>query len=82
MRISRDASQAVIDLANQRSLEVAMQSELTIADLVERLAVTQGDSPFLIFEEQRISYAEVNQRAEIVAAWERDIRAAGGMPIR
>jgi fatty-acyl-CoA synthase len=63
-RLSRDESQAIIDLANQRSLEVAMQAERTIADLVEDLAASQPDALFLVFEEQRVSYAQVNERAE------------------
>ena len=64
MRLTRDESQAIIDLANQRSLEVALQMDFTIADRVEELAASQADATFLIFEEQRISYGAVNHAAE------------------
>jgi fatty-acyl-CoA synthase len=67
MRLTRDQSQAVIDRVNQRSLEVAMQTEFTIADRVEELAASQPGATFLIFEEQRISYSEVNAAAEVYA---------------
>jgi fatty-acyl-CoA synthase len=64
MGITAEQYQAIIDTTNAASLAVAKQPHITIADLIEHWASTQPDAVFLYFEEQLISYDEVNQRAE------------------
>ena len=62
--MSRDEYQLVIDRTNQASMEVAMRVDFTIADRVEELAREQPGKTFLVYEEQSISYGEVNRIAD------------------
>ena len=64
MGITAEQYQAIIDTTNAASLAVAKQPHITIADRIEHWASTQPDAVFLYFEEQVISYGDVNQRAE------------------
>ncbi|MEH6551543.1 MAG: long-chain-acyl-CoA synthetase [Pseudomonadales bacterium] len=63
MKLTRDENQAVIDLTNQYSMEVAMAADVTIADHIEKWALLQPDKTFVIYNEQVISYHQVNERA-------------------
>ena len=64
MGISAEQYQTVIDKTNAASMEVAKQPHITIADRIEHWASVQPDAVFLYFEQQVISYGEVNQQAE------------------
>jgi fatty-acyl-CoA synthase len=64
MGISAEQYQAVIDKTNAASIAVAKQPHITIADRIEHWANVQPDAVFLYFEQQVISYGEVNQQAE------------------
>ncbi len=64
MGMSRDEYQAVMDGINQRSMEIFMRSDFTIADRLEELAATQGDKPLLLWGDSEISYAQMNARAD------------------
>ncbi len=63
MGMTRDEYQTVIDNANQASFEVAMQKDVTIADRFEMLAESQPDKIFLIYDDVKFSYGEVDARA-------------------
>jgi fatty-acyl-CoA synthase len=64
MSMTRDGYQAVIDRSNEASMQVALHFDFTIADRVEDLAASQPDDAFLIHEGERITYSDVNTRAE------------------
>ena len=67
MSLTPEAYQAMIDRANQASMAVAAERDITIADCFEVLVAQQGDTPFVIFEGRQYSYAEVDSRAAEIA---------------
>lgn len=44
-------------------------SELTLADLIERQVAKRGDHPFVLYEDRSLSYREYNEIANRVAHW-------------
>ncbi len=44
---------------------------LTIADRIEAQAARRGEHPFMLFEDRRVSYREMNQQANQLAHWAR-----------
>ncbi len=64
MGITAEQYQSIIDTTNAASIEVAKQPHITIADRIEHWASVQPNAVFLYFEQQVISYGDVNRRAE------------------
>ena len=73
MGITAEQYQSIIDTTNAASIEVAKQPHITIADRIEHWASVQPNAVFLYFEQQVISYGDVNRRAEdyarLAKAW-------------
>ena len=44
-------------------------SPYTMADVLEAKAAEYGDRPFVLFEDRRVSYREINEEANRVAHW-------------
>lgn len=65
--VSRDETQAKLDIRSRAAAEVKPSALYTLADRVEEQAARQGDKDFLIYGDERYSYAEVNARANQVA---------------
>lgn len=63
MTISREETQARIDLVASGAMQQTPEQHYTIADRFEELAQKIPDNVFLIDEQRRITYAEVNRDA-------------------
>lgn len=64
---SREESMQRLMRGYQRVAGFARDMPYTVADRLEERAVDAGDEAFILFEEQRISFAEMNARANRVA---------------
>ena len=67
MVISREATQAKLDLRSAAAARFKPKEEYTIADRLEAKVAEQGARPFLICGERVLSYDEVNARSNQVA---------------
>ncbi|UTW12308.1 long-chain-acyl-CoA synthetase [Marinobacterium rhizophilum] len=65
--VSREETQQRLDRRAQAAGLIKPQDHYTLADRLEEKAARQGEHTFLIYGEQRFSYAEVNARANQVA---------------
>jgi fatty-acyl-CoA synthase len=65
--VSRDETQAKLDVRSRASMQIKPADLYTLADRVEAQAASLGQRDFLIYGEQRFSYAEVDARANQVA---------------
>lgn len=61
--VSRDETQAKLDRRAQSSARIKPRDLYTIADRIEAQARAQGARPFLVYGDERYSYAEVDARA-------------------
>jgi fatty-acyl-CoA synthase len=64
---SREESMVRLMRGYTRVAKFARDLPYTTADRLEERAIDAGDRPFILFEEQSISYAEMNARANRVA---------------
>jgi enamine deaminase RidA (YjgF/YER057c/UK114 family) len=69
MIIDRIASMLRMVTLIRRTLRHKPTSPYTVGDLIEERATAHGQRPFLLFEERRISYSDVNAAANRVAHW-------------
>lgn len=67
MVVPRAETQAMLDLRSQATMQIRPRDLYTLADRLEAQARRLGDHTFLIYGEQRFSYAEVDARANQVA---------------
>lgn len=65
--VSREQTQALLDLRSAASAQIKPRDLYTLADRLEAQADRQGERPFLIDGEQVLSYAEVDRLADQVA---------------
>lgn len=65
--VPREVTQARLDRRAAASALIKPGDLYTLADRVEEMARRQGERPFLLYSEQRFSYAEVDARANQVA---------------
>ena len=77
--VPRELTQARLDRRAAASALIKPADLYTLADRVEEMARSQGERPFLLYGDQRFSYAEVDARANQVAhaAFARGLQAAG-----
>ncbi|MBP8232762.1 long-chain-acyl-CoA synthetase [Rhizorhabdus sp.] len=64
---SREESMARLMRGYQRVAGFARDMDYSVADRLEERAVDAADTPFILFEDQSISFAEMNRRANRVA---------------
>ena len=65
--VSRDETQAKLDLRSRAAMQIKPGDHYTLADRFEEKVASHGDRVFLVYGEQRLSYAEVDARANQVA---------------
>jgi fatty-acyl-CoA synthase len=65
--VPRELTQARLDRRAAASALIKPADLYTLADRVEEMARRQGERPFLLYGDQRFSYAEVDARANQVA---------------
>lgn len=65
--VSREQTQAMLDRRAVASGQIKPADRNTIADRVEEQAKRFAERPFIIYHEQRLSYAEVDARANQLA---------------
>ena len=65
--VSREQTQAMLDRRAVASGQIKPADRNTIADRVEEQAKRFAERPFIIYDEQRLSYAEVDARANQLA---------------
>lgn len=65
--VSREQTQAMLDRRAAASAQIKPADRLTIADRVEEQARRFAQRPFIIYAGQRLSYAEVDARANQLA---------------
>ncbi|GAA0796005.1 long-chain-acyl-CoA synthetase [Marinobacterium sediminicola] len=65
--VPREETQRKLDRRSQAAALIKPADRYTIADRVEQQAETLGDHPFIIYGDTRLSYAELNARANQVA---------------
>lgn len=65
--VPRELTQARLDRRAAASALIKPADLYTLADRVEEMARSQGERPFLLYGDQRFSYAEVDARANQVA---------------
>lgn len=72
--VSREHTQALLDLRAEASAQIKPRDLYTLADRLEAQAIRHGERPFLIAGDQVLSYAEVDSQANQMA---HRARAAG-----
>ncbi|HQZ04153.1 MAG TPA: AMP-binding protein, partial [Thauera sp.] len=65
--VSRDETQAKLDVRSRAAVQVKPGDLYTVADRIEEKAVSHAGNDFIIYGDQRFSYAEVDARANQVA---------------
>ena len=65
--IPRDETQAKLDVRSRAAMQIKPSDLYTVADRVEEKAASHGGHDFIIYGDQRFSYAEVDARANQVA---------------
>lgn len=65
--VPREHTQALLDLRSAAAGLIKPRDLYTLADRLEQQAQEQGERPFLIYREQRLSYREVDARANQMA---------------
>ena len=61
--VTREQTQARMDIISAGMMKHTPEQSYTVADRLEARAAQAGDSPFLIWNEQVLSYGEVNAQA-------------------
>jgi fatty-acyl-CoA synthase len=74
MLTPREATQEKLDLLAAGILQHTLSQKYTVADRIEEKAAAHPDRPFILYEDQRITYGELNATANRVA---HAIREAG-----
>ena len=67
MAIARTVTQEVLDRLSAATLRHTPAQRYTVADRIEEAAVAHADRAFILFEDRRITYAEINAEANRVA---------------
>ena len=65
--VPREQTQALLDMRSAAAGLIKPCDLYTLADRLEEQAQAQGERPFLIYREQRLSYREVDARANQMA---------------
>jgi len=65
--VPREQTQALLDMRSAAAGLIKPRDLYTLADRLEQQAQEQGERPFLIYREQRLSYREVDARANQMA---------------
>ena len=65
--VPREQTQAILDRRAEASARIKPADRYTLADRVEEQALRHADRPFIIYGEQRLSYAQVNAEADRMA---------------
>lgn len=65
--VPREQTQALLDLRSAAAGLIKPRDLYTLADRLEQQAQEQGERPFLIYRERRLSYREVDARANQMA---------------
>jgi fatty-acyl-CoA synthase len=65
--VPREETQRKLDRRSQAAALIKPLDHYTIADRIEQQAAALGDHPFILYGSTRLSYAEVNARANQVA---------------
>ena len=65
--IPRDETQAKLDVRSRAAMQIKPSDLYTVADRIEEKAASHGGHDFIIYGDQRFSYAEVDARANQVA---------------
>lgn len=65
--VSREQTQALLDLRAEASGQIKPRDHYTLADRLEAQAARHGERPFLIYGEQTLSYAEIDSQANQMA---------------
>ncbi len=75
--VAPEVTQAKMDLRASAAARIKPYAQYTLADRLEEQAAVHGDKPFIIYQGQSFSYAEVNTQADKVAhaAFELGLRA-------
>ena len=61
--VTREQTQARMDIISAGMMKHTPEQSYTVADRLEARAAQAGNSPFLIWNEQVLSYGEVNAQA-------------------
>ncbi len=65
--VSRDETQAKLDVRSRAAMQIKPGDHYTLADRFEEKVASHGSHVFLVYGDQRLSYAEVDARANQVA---------------
>ncbi|MFJ4387800.1 long-chain-acyl-CoA synthetase [Pseudomonas sp. NPDC089408] len=65
--VPREHTQAILDRRAEASARIKPADRYTLADRVEEQARRHGERPFIIYGDQRLSYAQVNAQADRLA---------------
>ena len=65
--VPREQTQAILDLRAAASARIKPADRYTLADRLEEQAQRHGERPFIIYGEQRLSFALINARADRLA---------------
>ncbi|WEL57775.1 long-chain-acyl-CoA synthetase [Pseudomonas kermanshahensis] len=65
--VPREHTQAILDRRAEASARIKPADRYTLADRVEEQALRYADRPFILYGEQRLSYAQVNAEADRLA---------------
>ena len=65
--VPREQTQAILDRRAEAAARIKPADRYTLADRLEEQAQRHGERPFVIYGDQRLSYAQVNARADQLA---------------
>ena len=65
--VPREQTQAILDRRAEASARIKPADRYTLADRLEEQARRHGERPFIIYGEQRLSFADINAQADRLA---------------
>ncbi|MEF9897779.1 MAG: long-chain-acyl-CoA synthetase [Pseudomonas sp.] len=65
--VPREQTQAILDRRAEASARIKPADRYTLADRLEEQAQRHGERPFIIYGEQRLSFAQINAQADRLA---------------